>query len=158
LRSSLDHLRHEGVLAKGTALLLKSNQAEGFDCPGCAWPAPNAHSTFEFCENGVKAVAAEATNKRVTREFFAAHSVSALAQQSDYFLGLFSGICGCRLGPGTHQEPVKVGAHGIVEGLNNKAKLTIRKSYGLRSPEILEMALYHALGKLPEPKLTHEFY
>lgn len=86
LRSSLDHLRHEGVLAKGTALLLKSNQAEGFDCPGCAWPDPNAHSTFEFCENGVKAVAAEATSRRVTREFFATHSVSALAQQSDYFL------------------------------------------------------------------------
>ena len=49
-------------------------------------------------------------------------------------------------------------SNGIVEGLNTKAKLTIRKSYGFRSPEILEMALYHALGKLPEPKLTHEFY
>lgn len=47
---------------------------------------------------------------------------------------------------------------GIVEGLNNKAKLTMRKSYGFRSPEILEMALYHALGKLPEPELPHEFY
>ncbi|UEN98997.1 ISL3 family transposase [Acidiferrobacter thiooxydans] len=49
-------------------------------------------------------------------------------------------------------------SNGIVEGLNSKAKLTIRKSYGFRSPEILEMALYHALGKLPEPTLTHEFY
>ena len=49
-------------------------------------------------------------------------------------------------------------SNGIVEGLNTKAKLTIRKSYGFRSPDILEMALYHALGKLPEPKLTHEFY
>ncbi|EQD27310.1 transposase, IS204/IS1001/IS1096/IS1165 family protein, partial [mine drainage metagenome] len=49
-------------------------------------------------------------------------------------------------------------SNGIVEGLNNKAKLTIRKSYGFRSPEILKMALLHALGKLPEPKLTHEFY
>ncbi|MHB1512566.1 MAG: FdhF/YdeP family oxidoreductase [Acidiferrobacter sp.] len=86
LRSSLEHLRHEGLLAQGTALLLKSNQAEGFDCPGCAWPEPNAHSTFEFCENGVKAVAAEATSKRVTREFFATHSVSTLAQHDDYFL------------------------------------------------------------------------
>jgi transposase len=47
---------------------------------------------------------------------------------------------------------------GIVEGLNNKAKLTMRKSYGFRSPEILEMASYHALGKLPEPELAHEFY
>jgi len=49
-------------------------------------------------------------------------------------------------------------SNGIVEGLNNKAKLTIRKSYGFRSPDILEMALYHALGKLPEPKSAHEFY
>jgi hypothetical protein len=49
-------------------------------------------------------------------------------------------------------------SNGVVEGLNNKAKLTIRKSYGFRSPEILEMALYPAFGKLPEPKLTHEFY
>ena len=86
LRSSLEHLRHEGVLGQGTALLLKSNQAEGFDCPGCAWPEPNAHSTFEFCENGVKAVAAEATSKRVTREFFASHTVRALAAYDDYFL------------------------------------------------------------------------
>jgi transposase len=52
----------------------------------------------------------------------------------------------------------KLFSSGIVEGLNNKAKLTMRKSYGFRSPEILEMALYHALGKLPEPALTHEFY
>lgn len=48
-------------------------------------------------------------------------------------------------------------SNGVVEGVNNKAKLTIRKSYGFRSPEILEMALLHALGKLPEPKLAHEF-
>ena len=47
---------------------------------------------------------------------------------------------------------------GIVEGLNNKAKLTMRKSYGFRSPEVLEMALYHALGQPPEPELAHEFY
>ncbi len=49
-------------------------------------------------------------------------------------------------------------SNGVVEGLNNKAKLTMRKSYGFRSPEILEMALLHVLGKLPEPKLAHEFY
>ncbi|MHB8408306.1 MAG: ISL3 family transposase [Acidiferrobacterales bacterium] len=49
-------------------------------------------------------------------------------------------------------------SNGVVEGMNNKAKLTIRKSYGFRSPEILEMALLHALGKLPEPKLTHQFF
>lgn len=86
LRASMQSLQHQGILAEGTALLLKSNQAEGFDCPGCAWPDPDAHSTFEFCENGVKAVAAEATSKRVTTEFFAEHTVSWLADQSDYYL------------------------------------------------------------------------
>ena len=47
---------------------------------------------------------------------------------------------------------------GVVEGLNNKAKVTMRKSYGFRTYRILELALYHSLGKLPEPKLTHRFY
>lgn len=46
---------------------------------------------------------------------------------------------------------------GIVEGFNNKAKLTMRKSYGFRNPETLKTALYHSLGNLPEQKLTHEF-
>ena len=47
---------------------------------------------------------------------------------------------------------------GVVEGLNNKAKVTMRKSYGFRTFRILELALYHSLGKLPEPELTHRFY
>jgi len=47
---------------------------------------------------------------------------------------------------------------GVVEGLNNKAKLTMRKAYGFRTFRITEIALYHALGKLPEPHLTHRFY
>ena len=46
---------------------------------------------------------------------------------------------------------------GIVEGFNNKAKLTMRKSYGFRTPEALETALFHTLGRLPEPEFTHEF-
>jgi len=47
---------------------------------------------------------------------------------------------------------------GVVEGLNNKVKVTMRKSYGFRTFRITELALYHALGKLPEPNLTHEFF
>ena len=46
---------------------------------------------------------------------------------------------------------------GIVEGLNNKAKLTIRKAYGFRDFKAAETALYHALAKLPEPKIFHRF-
>ncbi|WP_423193246.1 FdhF/YdeP family oxidoreductase [Cupriavidus sp. H18C2] len=66
--------------------LFKQNQPDGFDCPGCAWPDRQHASTFEFCENGVKAVAAEATSKRVTNEFFARYTVTELMQQSDYEL------------------------------------------------------------------------
>jgi transposase len=47
---------------------------------------------------------------------------------------------------------------GVVEGMNNKAKVTMRRSYGFRTFRVLELALYHSLGKLPEPKLTHEFF
>ena len=52
----------------------------------------------------------------------------------------------------------KVISSGIVEGLNNKAKVTMRKSYGFRTFRVTELALYHVLGKLPEPALTHRFY
>lgn len=71
---------------KGLRTLLSQNQPDGFDCPGCAWPDREHTSTFEFCENGVKAVAAEATAKRVTTEFFARHTVAELMQQSDFTL------------------------------------------------------------------------
>ena len=65
--------------------LMRMDKAKGFDCPGCAWGDDNK-STFSFCENGAKAVTWEATRRFVDAEFFAAHSVSALYQQSDYFL------------------------------------------------------------------------
>jgi molybdopterin-dependent oxidoreductase alpha subunit len=66
---------------------LKVNQVDGFDCPGCAWPETGKRSHFEFCENGAKAVAEEATLRRITHEFFAEHSVSGLATQTDHWLG-----------------------------------------------------------------------
>lgn len=70
-----------------TALtLLNLNQAEGIDCPGCAWPDPKHRHTNEYCENGAKHVADDATSKRVTREFFAEHSVADLDQASDMWL------------------------------------------------------------------------
>ncbi len=47
---------------------------------------------------------------------------------------------------------------GVVEGLNNKAKVTMRKAYGFRTFKTTELALYHVLGKLPEPPLAHRFY
>lgn len=72
---------------RATLTLLKVNQKNGFDCPGCAWPEPEHRHTFEFCENGAKAVAEEATLRRVTPDFFAQHPVADLAGRSGYWLG-----------------------------------------------------------------------
>ncbi len=73
--------------SRAVRTLLRVNQPDGFDCPGCAWPEPNATHHVEFCENGAKAVAEEATRRRITADFFAAHPVSELAGRSDYWLG-----------------------------------------------------------------------
>jgi molybdopterin-dependent oxidoreductase alpha subunit len=62
------------------------NQRDGFDCQSCAWGNPDRRKFFEFCENGAKALSDEATKKRITREFFAEHSVLELAEKSDYWL------------------------------------------------------------------------
>ena len=86
LKRSYQALREEGIVGAGARAMLHTNQDRGFDCPGCAWPDRNPNSTFEFCENGVKAVAAEATAKRVTREFFATHTVAQLAARDDLWL------------------------------------------------------------------------
>lgn len=74
-------------VGRAARTLLKVNQKDGFDCPGCAWPEGERRHTAEFCENGVKAVAEEATLRRVTPDFFAAHPVADLARRSGYWLG-----------------------------------------------------------------------
>ncbi len=78
-------LIREKALASGSMALLRVNQNKGFDCPGCAWPEGKSHA-MDFCENGLKAVAAEVTTKRIGPDFFDKHSVSELAQQSDFWL------------------------------------------------------------------------
>ena len=79
--------RHTGLI-EATKLLTKMNQPDGFDCPGCAWPDPDAEerTAFEFCENGAKAIIAEGTRKRVDPDFFAQWSVHDLLQQTDHWL------------------------------------------------------------------------
>src|SRR6476646_6977274 len=86
LQATAQALREQSVALKGSKALLSVNQPDGFDCPCCAWPDPRHTSSFEFCENGAKAVAFELTNRRVTADFFAAHSVRELEQQTDYWL------------------------------------------------------------------------
>ena len=86
LNSVKNTLLRQDIPIKGAKTLLSANQPDGFDCPGCAWPDRNHASTFEFCENGVKAVAAEATARRVGPDFFAQYTVAELATQSDFWL------------------------------------------------------------------------
>lgn len=85
--SAYKHISTKVGPIKGTKLLAQLNQIEGFDCPGCAWPDPlHKRSSFEFCENGAKAVADEATLKRASGKFFKKYSVAELKQQSDSWL------------------------------------------------------------------------
>ena len=94
---------------RGVRTLRKLNQKDGFDCPGCAWPEPDQErSHAEFCENGAKHVADEATTKRVTPEFFQKWSVADLADKSDYWLGKQGRITHPMLLPrnATHYQPI----------------------------------------------------
>src|SRR3954452_22966203 len=73
--------------ARTAAALARLNQRKGFDCPGCAWPEEHGGRKFaEFCENGAKAVAEEATKRVVTPEFFARHSIADLEGRPEYWL------------------------------------------------------------------------
>jgi molybdopterin-dependent oxidoreductase alpha subunit len=82
------HAWREMGARRSLKTLLAVNQKDGFDCPGCAWPEPDGErSHAEFCENGAKAVAEEATRKRITPEFFKEWSVAELSKKSDFWLG-----------------------------------------------------------------------
>ncbi|MGH8876855.1 MAG: FdhF/YdeP family oxidoreductase [Stackebrandtia sp.] len=74
-------------VSRGSRALLRINQVDGFDCPGCAWPEPDDRGRAEFCENGAKAVAEEATKHHADARFFAAHPISELAAWDAHRLG-----------------------------------------------------------------------
>ncbi len=86
LKATAQAVRQQMEVVEAPIVLLRTNQPAGFDCPGCAWPDKEHRSTFQFCENGAKAVTWEATSKRVTPEFFAQHTVASLLELSDYEL------------------------------------------------------------------------
>jgi molybdopterin-dependent oxidoreductase alpha subunit len=95
--------------ARSYKTLTELNQKDGFDCPGCAWPDPDGHRhAAEFCENGAKAVAEEATTRRANPGVFASHTVEQLAGHSDYFIGKLGRLTEpMHLAPGdTHYRPV----------------------------------------------------
>src|SRR3954468_15203457 len=85
---AFEHIAKQAGAFRGSNLMRHVNQKGGIDCMSCAWPEPDGErSFFEFCENGAKAVAWEATNKRVGRKFFANHSIPDLATRRESWLG-----------------------------------------------------------------------
>ncbi|MET7510050.1 FdhF/YdeP family oxidoreductase [Streptomyces albidoflavus] len=124
-----------------TALtLLNINQAKGFDCPGCAWPepAPGKRHMNEYCENGGKHIADEATSRRVTADFFREHSIAELDTKSDYWLNQQGRLTEPMVKrPGaTHYEPIGWDeAFGILAG-------------ELRSLASPDEALFYTSGRL----------
>ncbi|MVT11201.1 FdhF/YdeP family oxidoreductase [Chitinophaga tropicalis] len=108
--SSAKHILHEMDAVRGLKALLKLNQKDGFDCPGCAWPDPDDErsSIAEYCENGAKAIAEEATTKKLGSAFFASNSVDELAALTDYEIGKKGRVAQpMYLAPGaTHYKPL----------------------------------------------------
>ena len=85
--SALGNVLGQAGVLRGSAVLRRMNQEDGFDCPGCAWPDPErGRSRFEFCENGARSLGSEATLARVDDAFFECWSLSALAAQSDLWM------------------------------------------------------------------------
>ncbi|UCS91730.1 FdhF/YdeP family oxidoreductase [Echinicola marina] len=88
VKVALEHAMKEMGLKRSIATLTKLNQKEGIDCPGCAWPDPEKRSSLgEFCENGVKAIAEEATAHTVDPDFFKQYSISEISKWTDYKIG-----------------------------------------------------------------------
>jgi len=107
--STVKHAWAEMGPRRSLKTLLAVNQKGGFDCPSCAWPEPDGErSHAEFCENGAKAVAEEATTKRVTPHFFGQWSVAELSRKSDLWLGKQGRLTQPMLlrDKGTHYEPI----------------------------------------------------
>lgn len=107
---SFKHVFGEAGIIRGLKALNKLNQKDGFDCPSCAWPDPDDDRSIiaEYCENGAKAVADEATAKAIGASFFASNSVSDLALLNDYEIGKKGRITDPMYLPAgaTHYEPI----------------------------------------------------
>ena len=108
LKSTTEHLLKSDNAVRNVHTLLKTNQPNGFDCPGCAWGEKHDPSKIRFCENGAKAVNWEATGRKVDADFFAQYDVTWLNTQSDYFLEYQGRLTEpMRYNPTTdHYEPV----------------------------------------------------
>ncbi len=123
--SSAKHSLKKMGLTNTIKTLRMVNQKEGFDCPGCAWPDPEHRSSFEFCENGAKAVADEAMKANVNADFFAKYSVKELSKKSDYWLN----------SQGRINQPMYIGP-----GESNYSPISWEKSLKIISRKINSLA------------------
>jgi molybdopterin-dependent oxidoreductase alpha subunit len=109
--SSAQHVFAEMDVKRGLKALAQLNQKEGYDCPGCAWPDPDDERSAiaEYCENGAKAIAEEATTKTLTTDFFAKNSIVELSKLDDYSIGKKGRVAQPMYLPknGTHYVPIK---------------------------------------------------
>ena len=108
--NAIKSLINDKALVRGGKALFKMNQFDGFDCPSCGWPDPDDDRSpiAEYCENGAKAIAEEATSKRITANFFKQNSVYNLSQLTDYEIGHLGRLSEPMYLPknGTHYEPI----------------------------------------------------
>ncbi|MBE7648608.1 FdhF/YdeP family oxidoreductase [Tenacibaculum finnmarkense] len=139
IKSALSHVFSETGIVKGIQLLKNINQLDGFDCPGCAWPDPDQKRAFlaEYCENGAKAIAEEATTNRVSPLFFATHTVQELSEWSDYDIGKSGRI--------THPMILREGSNNYEEiSWENAFKLVGNELNGLKNPD---EAIFYTSGR-----------
>lgn len=108
--SSVKHILNEMDAVRGFKALARLNQKDGYDCPGCAWPDPDddRSAIAEYCENGAKAIAEEATTKALRADFFIQNSLQQLAEADDYRIGKKGRIAQPMYLPkgATHYQPI----------------------------------------------------
>ena len=135
--STARHAMEKMGAVRGVRTLLKLNQEGEFDCPGCAWPDPEDRTITEFCENGAKAVADEATKRRCGPEFFERWTVEELSRKSGYWLN--------RQGRLTHPMVLREGASRYQPiGWGEAFALIAEELKGLGSPD---EAIFYTSGR-----------
>jgi molybdopterin-dependent oxidoreductase alpha subunit len=139
ISSSIKHVFGAMPVARGLKTLFNLNQKGGVDCPSCAWPDPDGHRSVlgEYCENGAKAIADEATTHKATPVFFQRYSVVEMAAKSDYWLG--------QQGRLTHPMIVR-------EGQTHYEKISWSESFDLIAKELNSLnspdeAIFYTSGR-----------
>lgn len=148
--SSVKHVFGEMDVKRGMKALFKLNQKDGYDCPGCAWPDPDDERSpiAEYCENGAKAIAEEATTKKLTGRFFAENSVASLAELTDYEIGK----------KGRVAEPMylpKGGAHYLPISWNDAFKKIADHLNALESPD---EAVFYTSGRTSNDRYSFAWW